>query len=48
MNQELIEDLRSAISKLKQEIIEKQNKLDELIDQYQQISGIELEEETAE
>lgn len=42
MNENLIQDIQNAITMLKKEIREKQNKLDELITQYQELSGIEL------
>lgn len=42
MNENLIQELQNAISMLKKEIVEKQNKLDELITQYQELSAIEL------
>lgn len=45
MNENLIQELQNAIAMLKKEIREKQNKLDELITQYQELSGIELYDE---
>ena len=45
MNENLIKELQNAISMLKKEISEKEKKLDELITQYQELSGIELYDE---
>ncbi|MCR4580925.1 MAG: hypothetical protein K5666_00200 [Bacilli bacterium] len=45
MNNELIEELKKAIEQLKLEILEKQEELDSLINQYQELSGIELEDD---
>lgn len=45
MNENLIQELQNAISMLKKEIREKQNKLDGLITQYQELSGIKLYDE---
>ncbi len=45
MNQTLIQELQEAIKQIKKEIIEKQEQLDDLIDQYQKLSGIELEDD---
>ncbi len=42
MNKNLIEELKNAIEQLKQEIFEKQEKLNDLIEQYQELSGIEI------
>lgn len=42
MNENLIQELQNAIAMLKKEISEKEKKLDELITQYQELSGIEL------
>lgn len=42
MNENLIQELQNAIIKLRKEINEKQNKLDDLITQYQELSGIEI------
>lgn len=45
MNQTLIQELQEAIKQIKKEILEKQDQLDDLIDQYQKLSGIELEDD---
>ncbi len=42
--QKIINDLNKIINDLKQEIIEKQNKLNNLINQYQITNNIELED----
>lgn len=42
MNENLIQDIQNAITMLKKEISEKQKKLKELTNQYQELSGIEL------
>ena len=42
MNNKLISDLQNAISMLKKEISEKEKKLKELTSQYQELSGIEI------
>jgi hypothetical protein len=38
-----IEEIKITIEKLKKEIVEKQHLLDILINQYQELSGIDLE-----
>ncbi|MBR6820945.1 MAG: hypothetical protein IKM55_01830 [Bacilli bacterium] len=45
MNDTLINELKETINQIKEEIKEKRKVLDELIEQYQEISGIELDEE---
>lgn len=45
MNESLIQELKNAIEKLKVEILEKQQKLNSLIDKYQELSGIEIYED---
>ena len=45
MNKNLIQEIQKAISQLQKEIKEKQNKLDDLITQYQELSGIEIYDE---
>lgn len=45
MNDTLINELKETINQIKGEIKEKRKVLDELIEQYQEISGIELDEE---
>lgn len=45
MNDTLINELKETIARLKQEILEKREILDSLIEQYQEISGIEIDEE---
>lgn len=45
MNQTLIQELQEAIKQIKKEILEKQEQLDDLIEQYQNLSGIELEDD---
>ena len=45
MNDTLINELKETIARLKQEILEKRKILNSLIEQYQEISGIEIEEE---
>lgn len=42
MNENLIQEIQNTITKLRKEIIEKQNKLDELITQYQELNNIEI------
>lgn len=44
MNDTLINELKETINQIKEEIKEKRKVLDELIEQYQEISGIELDE----
>ncbi len=46
MNETVILNLKQAINQLKKEISVKQNELDELIDKYQQLCGIELDEDS--
>ena len=48
MNNDLIQEIQKAISQLQKEIKEKQNKLDDLITQYQELSGIEIYDENDE
>ena len=48
MNKDLIQEIQKAISQLQKEIKEKQNKLDDLITQYQELSGIEIYDENDE
>ena len=48
MNKNLIQEIQKAISQLQKEIKEKQNKLDDLITQYQELSGIEIYDENDE
>ena len=43
MNENLVIELQDTIKKLKMEIIEKQQKLNILIEQYQELTGIELD-----
>lgn len=45
MNDTLINELKETINQIKEEIKEKRKVLDELIEQYQEISDIELDEE---
>ena len=45
MNNNLIQELQNAITMLKKEINEKQKKLKELTNQYQELSGIKLYDE---
>lgn len=45
MNDKLIVDLKETIAKLNEEIIEKRELLNSLIEKYQEISGIEIDEE---
>lgn len=45
MNDTLINELKETINQIKEEIKEKRKVLDELIEQYQEITGIELDEE---
>ena len=45
MNDTLINELKETIARLKQEILEKRKILNSLIEQYQEISGIEIDEE---
>lgn len=42
MNEQLILDLKTTINQVKWEIKEKEQELDELIDQYQELSEIPL------
>ncbi len=44
MNKSLIIELEDAIKQIKKEIINKQQQLDDLIDQYQNLAGISTEE----
>lgn len=44
MNENLVIELQDNIKKLKMEIIEKQQKLNILIEQYQELTGIELDD----
>lgn len=45
MSENLIDELKKSIDELKIEIIQKQTELDSLIDQYQQLAGIEFDED---
>ena len=45
MNNNLIKELKKAIEQLKLEILNKQEELNSLINQYQELSGIEIEDE---
>lgn len=45
MNENLVKDLKAAIKNIKLEIIEKQNQLETLIEQYQELTGIEFDDE---
>lgn len=45
MNDTLINELKETIARLNQEISEKREILDSLIEQYQEISGIEIDED---
>lgn len=45
MNENLIVELKNTINNLKLEIIQKQVEFDLLINQYQELTGIELEDE---
>ena len=44
MNDEIVIELKNAIKKIKLEIIEKQEKLDSLIEKYQELSNEEIED----
>ena len=44
MNEELIRELKNTIKELKIEIIEKEEKLNSLIEQYQELKNIEQED----
>ena len=44
MNEDLIRELKNNIKKLKIEIIEKEEKLNSLIEQYQELKNIEQED----
>ncbi len=44
MNENLVVELKDTIDKLKLEILKKQEQLESLIEQYQELSGIELED----
>lgn len=45
MQNKLIEDTQKIILELKKDILEKEKLLNELIKQYQEISGMEFEDE---
>lgn len=42
MNENIVEELKNTIENLKKEISQKQEELNSLIEQYQELSGIEL------
>ncbi len=44
MNEDLIRELKNTIKELKIEIIEKEEKLNSLIEQYQELKNIEQED----
>ena len=45
MKEDIIKELQETIKKLKLEIIKKQEELEMLINQYQELTGIEIEED---
>ena len=44
MNENVVEELKNTIKKLKAEILQKQSELISLLEQYQKLTGIELDE----
>lgn len=48
MKEDIIKDIKETIKNLKLEIIEKQEQLEELIQKYQELSGIKLDDEDCE
>ena len=43
MNNEIIQELKNAIEELKLDILDKQEQLNLLLNQYQQLTGVEFE-----